>query len=70
MQVLRPLVKELLRRGHCVTTVRFAMEQDLHERNLGVNHSEIILHQNNSEGIVDFVTKVRIKKVNHFMRTL
>ena len=65
MQVLRPLVKELLRRGHGVTTVRFAMEQQLHEENLGVNHTEIILYQDNSKGIVDFVTKVKIEKRDH-----
>ena len=41
------------------------MEQDLHEVNLGLNHTEIILYQDNSAGIVDFVTK-EIKGVSQF----
>ena len=65
MQILRPLVKELLLRGHSVTTVRFAMEQELLKGNLGVNHTEVILYQDNSEGIVDFVTK-EVKGVSQF----
>ena len=41
------------------------MEQELLTGNLGVNHTEAILYQDNSEGIVDFVTKV-VKGVSQF----
>ena len=41
------------------------MEQELHKGNLGVNHTEIILYQDNSKGIVDFVTK-NVKGVYQF----
>ena len=41
------------------------MEQELLRGNLGVNHTEVILYQDNSEGIVDFVTK-EVKGVSQF----
>ena len=41
-QVLRPLTKELLQRGHHVTTVRFAMEQELRDGLADAeNHTEV-----------------------------
>ena len=41
-----------------MTTVRFAMEQPFHTGGLGKNHTEIVLHLNNSLGQIELVTKV------------
>ena len=50
--------RELIKRGHAVTTVRFAMEQPFDTSGLGENHTELVLHLNNSLGLVNLVNKV------------
>ena len=52
--------RELIRRGHSVTTIRFAMEQPFNTGGLGPNHTEFVLFLNNSMGQVDHVTKVSL----------
>ena len=41
-----------------MTTVRFAMEQPFDTSGLGENHTELVLHLNNSLGLVNLVNKV------------
>ena len=52
------VTKELLGRGHAVTTVRYETIQGVALPPM-VNHTEIILAFNNSDGRVPFVTKVK-----------
>ena len=53
------ITRELLKRGHSVTTVRYEAIQGITLPTMP-NHTEIILAVNNSDGRVPFVTKVRI----------
>ncbi len=57
-KVLHVVTRELVARGHSVTTVRFEMEQPLGFKDLGKNHTEIVLYLNNSDGALKSVTKV------------
>ncbi len=50
LPIIGKCFRELLRRGHRVTTVHFAMEQDLEFDGAGENHTQITLYLNNSEG--------------------
>ena len=53
-----PITKELTRRGHSVTTVRWETIQGITLPPL-VNHTEIVLSINNTDGRIPFVTQVR-----------
>ena len=52
------VTKELLKRGHSVTTVRYEAIQGITLPDMGPNHTEIILAINNTDGRVPYVTKV------------
>ena len=52
------VTKELLKRGHTVTTVRYEAIQGITLPDMGPNHTEIILAINNTDGRVPYVTKV------------
>ena len=54
------ITKELIKRGHTVTTVRYEAIQGIALPPM-VNHTEIILAVNNSDGRVPFVTKVMMR---------
>ena len=58
---LLPITKELLRRGHSVTTVRFRESFDYGSflRDLGENHTYIELAIDNEDGKVPWVSKVQ-----------
>ena len=51
------ITKEMVARGHHVTTVRYEMIQGIKLPHLE-NHTEIVLYINNTDGSVPFVTKV------------
>ena len=52
------VTKEMLKRGHSVTTVRYEAIQGIALPDMGPNHTEIILAINNTDGRVPYVTKV------------
>jgi hypothetical protein len=44
-------------RGHHVTTIRYDTEQRLMLPDIGPNHKEYVLHLNNSDGTIPYVSK-------------
>ena len=53
---LHAVTKQLVSRGHSVTTVRYEDPNGLQLTPAGSNHSEIILHLNNSDGSIPWTT--------------
>ena len=54
---LHSVSEELVKRGHKVTTVRFADQHNFTLKPLGSSHTEILLHVDNSNGSLPFLTK-------------
>ena len=54
------ITKEMVKRGHHVTTVRYEMIQGIKLPCLE-NHTEIVLSINNTDGNMPYITKVSLK---------
>ena len=53
---LHSITEQLINRGHHVTTVRFLDTHNLKLKPMGINHTEIYLNFNNSDGHLPFVS--------------
>lgn len=52
--ILHSLAKELLHRGHKVTTLYYDEDTNYHLSDLGFNHKEIVINIKNQDGDVPF----------------